>query len=320
MTALGIIWYNTERVTKMSRGSFEKRSEWVKGLTMSIFDFKRRFGQAVTIEEVKQSFLNKLRRLLLRDVETYFKEGATGLFDHVCLFLNKDSEKVIHEYNREYLYGGLADTLEIPPIEYFTKNKFGPTLLVVEALYTYFVGLGKSEWLGKVDQAVEEALEQPISLGISWREGKFYPSGAKELSERLVGDVLKWLTDFPEAKQRFSDALERYTNSDFENAIANAYSAMEGLVKELLSNDKNLEENKNEFIKKLGLPKEFSQIIHFGFLYACEFSARHGRRKVKTTKRGKPDGAITESFIYHVGLIMRIAILKKNRFKELQNS
>lgn len=281
---------------------------------MSIFDFKRRFGQTVAIEEVKRSFVNKINRLLLREVDRYFREGTTGLFDHVCSFLNKDSEKIIHEYNNRYLYGSLSNRLEIPSIKYFTKNEFDSTLPMIEALYTYFEDLGNDEWLGKIDRSVGEALEQPISLGISWRDGEFYPEGAKELEKALVDEPLKWLENYPEVRELYQNAQDHYSQSlktpiKRKDAISNAFQAVEKVTRIVLGNQESFDNNFKELVEKVELHPNWKGVLNHYKELSKEFGRHPGREEFI------PNKSDTEAFLYLSGIVLRLILerLGENR-------
>lgn len=144
-----------------------------------------------------------------------------------------------------------------------------------------------------------------IDLGYCFKNGKFYKSGAKELDEKLVLEVLDWLEDFPTAKDFFRDALEKYIKKDYKNTITNSYSALESLSKTFLNNKKNLKDNSLALIKKLNLLKEWSQILYNFCIIANEFSSRHGKKEGKEIKIHP---RYVENYLYQTGVIIRLII------------
>ncbi len=159
---------------------------------------------------------------------------------------------------------------------------------------------------------IENALSlSVIDLGYYFKNGKFYKSGAKELDEKLISEVLDWLEDFPNTQNFLKDALEKYIKKDYKNTITNSYSALESLTKTFLNNNKNLKANSLELIKKLRLPKEWGQILYNFCIIANEFSSRHGKKEGSYKKI--PDRYI-ENYLYQTGVIIRLIIreIKKN--------
>lgn len=81
----------------------------------------------------------------------------------------------------------------------------------------------------------------------------FYPSGAKELDDGLVNDVLDWLEDFPKAQEKLISALEKYmSKGDGRNILDDLRLCLELFVKQLLGNEKSLEKNKELLGKYIG--------------------------------------------------------------------
>ncbi|MCX8075163.1 MAG: hypothetical protein N2749_06220 [Clostridia bacterium] len=72
----------------------------------------------------------------------------------------------------------------------------------------------------------------------------FYPSGAKELDNKLVNDVAVWLIKYPKSQQKFISALEKIQNNgDIRNTIDDLRLCLEMFIKQILNNRKTLENN-----------------------------------------------------------------------------
>jgi hypothetical protein len=279
---------------------------------MGIFDFKKRFGRSINIEEVKKDFVNKINHYLFQEIENYmglYYIGNNKIFDFLCLSLNKEPNEVLVDYHKNFL---IIDEYRIPPLKYFTKNDFEQTLCVIEILYEYFKtsdDFRKDEYLKLIDDVVSKALNQPLSLGIFCHDGKFYPAGAKELSERLIYEPLEWLKDYPKVELLFKNALDHYSKSlqdpiKRKDVISNSFQAIEELTRILLNNNKAFDNNFNDLIKKLELNPHWSHILNRYKELSKEFGRHPGREEFI------PPQSDTEAFLYLSGLIMRLILEK----------
>lgn len=162
----------------------------------------------------------------------------------------------------------------------------------------------RPENLEKLNGSIELALANAATdLGVRWKVGLFYPSGAKELDEKLISDNLDFLHRWPEVRQQFSTALTHFRNSlervaARKDAITNAYSAMEGLTRSVLGNDKSFDKNSNALVDFLELLGEYKNIVHYYKQIAHQYSSRHAGSDFTHAE--------TEAFIYLTGLLMRL--------------
>ena len=147
-------------------------------------------------------------------------------------------------------------------------------------------------------------------MGQGWKDGLFYPGGAKELDEKLINDNLDFLQAWPETRAQFLTAPTHFRNS-LENvaarkdAITNAYSVIEGLARSVLGNDKNFDNNSNALVDFLELPLEYKNIVHYFKQIAHKYSSRHAGEEFSHAE--------TEAFIYLTGLLMRLIAEKAPR-------
>jgi hypothetical protein len=195
----------------------------------------------------------------------------------------------------------------IPRLRELTHDDFMETLKVLMSLYDVL----RPENLEKLNGSIELALANAATdLGVRWKDGVFYPSGAKELDEKLINDNLDFLRAWPEVRAQFSTALTHFRNS-LENvaarkdAITNAYSAIERLTRAVLGNDKNFENNSNALVDFLELPGEYKNIVHYYKQIAHQYSSRHAGSEFSHAE--------TEAFIYLTGLLMRLIAEKAPR-------
>ena len=183
-----------------------------------IFDFNKRFGKIVDIEEVKKDFTNKVAHYLIEPLDErdgpYYSDYNCKLFNFVSLEFNCNPTDVIKNYNKRTYR---LETIK-PSFKIFSGGDFEKTLLLIEVFFDYFSDSGHNNkfdnqtWIKVINDTVVLSLNQPISLGISWRDGKFYPEGVEEFDEQLIVDVLKWL----EKKPRFRGFFLRSHPSEGE--------------------------------------------------------------------------------------------------------
>ncbi len=280
-----------------------------------IFDFKKRFGQEIDINEIKLNFINVINHYLIEPLDE--KEGPRytdynkGLFDFIAIEFNLNPSSIIRNHNRNSF-----DRYETykPSFSFFSNNDFEKTLLLLEILYDYFTissEYDKDSWLKNIESSIQLALNQPISLGISWRNGKFYPEGAEEFNEKLVLDVLKWLESNPKIQLLYKNALDNYSQSlknsiKRKDTISNSFQAVEKLTQEyLLSPKGSFDNNFNNLVDKLELDKEWHKIFNSYKELSKEFGRHAGNDKSFI-----PKAEDTEAFLYLSGLILRLILQK----------
>jgi hypothetical protein len=279
-----------------------------------IFDFKKRFGQEVNIDDLKKDFINKISHFLMEELDgkigSFYSDRTKSIFDFVAMEFSCNPSNLIQKYNSN----SFGPTLSRPTFSIFSGNDFEKTLLLIEVFYDYFRrsdDYEKEFWIEEIDKTVLLALSQPISLGISWRNGRFYPEGVKEFDEKLISDVLIWLENKPKIKALYQNALDHYSKSindpiKRKDVFSNAFQAVEKLTKEFLETSTNaFDNNFNALIKKLDLHKEWSKIFNSYKELSKEFG-RHGGNNDNFI----PEQADTEAFLYLSGLIMRLILQK----------
>ena len=89
-----------------------------------------------------------------------------------------------------------------------------------------------------------------------------YPKGAKLLDEKLVNDILLWLSDCPKAQKTFQSALAKYMEKKYNrNLVDDLRLSLELFLKQIFGNAKSLENQKDvlgTFLKNKKVPKEIS--------------------------------------------------------------
>jgi hypothetical protein len=284
-----------------------------------IFDFKKRFGQTIDLEEVRRDFLNKIKHFLIdpldEEIGWSYSYSVTGksLFDFVAIEFNQDPAQLVSHHNQRYVY---ATETYRPSLNIFSGGNFESTMLLIEILYDYFsrsgsYGYGDDEWQKKINTVVQNALTQPASLGISWQDGKFYPEGVEEFNEKLIEDVLKWLKGNPKVSVLYKNAIDHYSQSISDpvkrkDVFSNAFQAVEKLTQEYLKTSTlSFDKNFNALVDKLVIDKEWKKIFNSYRELSKEFGRHAG-----VSDKFIPNQEDTEAFLYLSGLIMRLILQK----------
>ena len=268
---------------------------------MSIKHFNKAFGLQADLDEEKRRFVQRINQTILKGIqEGPYPDDYERVFRRVCYGLGENAGDLISNAN-QYSY---SVSLAIPGLRALTGDDFTATLKVLVLLH----GALHPQNVVRLNQSIELALASAATdLGIRWKSGLFYPSGAKELDEKLINDNLDFLQTWPDVRAQFSTALTHFRSSlqnvaGRKDAITNAYSAVEGLARATLSNDKSFDNNSNALVDFTGLPSEYKNIVHYYKQIAHRYSSRHAGEEFSHSE--------TEAFIYLTGLLMRLILEK----------
>jgi len=193
-------------------------------------------------------------------------------------------------------------------LEQFLSDDFYSYLETLEALYKVINDLHKlrfNEFMKTILSLTE------VDLGIQWRDGVFWPSGAKLLDEALVNENLKWLSDakyitvltpFEKGLRHFLEAQKQ--PEKLSDVITDIYEALEALAKIVTGKDEDLSSNRELFISKLKLSDHYKGMLKAHISYANQY--RHAPNRGERRKPPLPNEV--EAFIYATGLFIRLAI------------
>ncbi|MBK6628906.1 MAG: hypothetical protein IPG35_15160 [Flavobacteriales bacterium] len=144
-------------------------------------------------------------------------------------------------------------------------------LLATSSYQTLVLMVQAVFWVTALNEANKENLRMrlmediqlsgvPISVAGKGGKVRLFPSGAAELDDALISQVLMWLEDVPGARERFATALSLYGKPDHVRDVAdNLRRSLEETLRHVLGNTKSLENQKSElgtFLKKLGVAPE----------------------------------------------------------------
>jgi len=120
--------------------------------------------------------------------------------------------------------------------KFFGQNDFEKNILNLTLLFEV---LKKDPVFKYYHEFLKKGIEKlfailPMSIGFFFNGETIIRQGARELDEKLISENLSWLSDYPATKKLYENSLIHYLAKHYEDAITNAYSALEGLVKTYL--------------------------------------------------------------------------------------
>lgn len=294
---------------------------------MSLRTIYEQLGMEAKYEEEISKFNNRII-LILDNYRSRFYEN-NYLNDEIYPKLIKEFAFLIGESKiYDYGPGGLSF---VPLKDFFKKNKEKDAFQTNIKNLTILLEVSKKIlWdtfhrnlytfiLTEAKRAIEVT---PIDIGYLFSADTIIKKGARELDEKLILENLAWLSNYPVIKQLFGNSLKHYLAKDYPDAITNAYSSLEGLVKTFLDKDKRLdnEETRKDLIKQLGLGEDWGQLLYSYCKLAHEFSSRHGKKG--TAEQLQLAMELVEFYIYITGTFMRLIsqIMRDKRKKHTRNS
>ena len=258
--------------------------------------FHQRFNIQVSREEAEERFINRVLNKIEEELDSLLEYSTIGHYGKAMynvatrLGIEYDSRVTFHEY---------------------VRHKFNSCLQALEALYEIFISENSYD-AQKLSDLIQYALSiSETDLGIEWRDGSFWPSGAKLLDEALLNENLKWLQDqtlhavlvpFEKGLRHFLEA--RRQPEKLADTVTDMYEALEAMAKLVTGKDKDLSGNKEKFISMLKLSHYYNRMLGDYIDYANEY--RHGIGK--DVKRELPKRSEVEAFFYTTGLFIRLSI------------
>jgi hypothetical protein len=262
--------------------------------------FNKVFGIQDDLLTEQRRFVERINQTAFPAIEKLqYPLSYREIFGLVCYWLGTNANDRISKVNRGNYF---TTTAIIPPLRSLTLDDFKETTKVLGLLYeavAKYPGAQQthSNW-------IETALDQAtVDLGVTWTDGMFYPSGARELDEPLVEETFKWLADFPNEKADYVKAVTAYANKELGEVIISCYVAVEGVARNILGNSKTLDNNREGLMQKLGLSQEWKALLSNFINYANEFK-RHA-----SENRHKLNPVEVEGFLYMTGVLLRMMIL-----------
>ena len=261
--------------------------------------FEKRFNVQVDFESAKKNFINRVFNF----VDEFFKQ------------LGRD-QSPYHDSYAEAVSRSIAFQLGVrfegsTFFEAYAGSDFYQQLKAIEALYVAFKrgDKGDAEKLNIIIVLALDATE--VDLGIEWKNGNFYRSGAKLLDKELVDEPMHWLDDlkYGNVLEPFQKGLKHYVEankdaSKLSDTITDIYEAFEAMARIVNKNNSTLGANADKFVGTLGLSDYYSKMLKDYCGYAHEY--RHAAKI--SNERTPPKSQEVEAFIYTTGLFIRLAV------------
>lgn len=142
-----------------------------------------------------------------------------------------------------------------------------------------------------------------------------YPKGARLLDDKIVNDVLDWLRGYPVVLEHFENALGIFLKEDssqYRNLLDELRTAMERLIRKILGNRKNLENQKDLLLRWMKQKKAHVQVRNL-YNTLLAFFCQYQNEAVKHGD-GWQEVEI-EYMIYLTGTFMRFLLQLKTEGK-----
>jgi len=281
--------------------NFYKRWNIVYDEGRKFIDFKNR--ALSTIDEVLgELFLSdtNIERNFLKLIARHFPHSKSGLFQDVNKFTEIVSQK---KFENSAVYKVISGENDFVEFIKFLQVLFWSNLPseVKERLYFSF------------KEDIKLSLLDIQIKRIKKDNAIFYPKGAKLLDEKIVNDVLDWLVLYPKVQKSFKSALEKYQNKIFQrNLIDDLRLSLELLIRKLLNNNKNLE-NQEKFLaiylKQKNIPKELINM----YWKLINYYAKYQNNFAKHNDKVKVDSSEIEFILYLTGTFMRFLLTLRDK-------
>jgi hypothetical protein len=258
--------------------------------------FHQRFNIKVRTGEAQERFVNRVISQVKQHLGMLEEGRKPG---HYAEAMYHAAIKLGTEYN---VYSKFS---------HYVEDDFYNCLIALEAIYEVFVVKNTRE-AEQLPNLIQYAISlSEIDLGIEWRDGVFWPSGAKLLDEALVNENLKWLVDkgyqdilvpFEKGLRHFIEATQKPER--LGDTVTDVYEAVEALAKRVTGKNRDLSKNAELFIKELKLSQYYKKMLKDYIDYANNYrhAAELGIGK-KPLLRNE-----VEAFIYTSGLFIRLAV------------
>ncbi len=140
------------------------------------------------------------------------------------------------------------------------------------------------------------------------KDGYFlFPRGAAELDDALISQPLEWLKQYPKFYKTYCITLRQYSEGIYIRDVAdNLRKTFEAFLQEFLSNNKNLETNKNEICKYLG-----TQGVDAGIsgLFQPLITAYKNINDRIAKHNDQVDKKLLEFLVYQTGVLIRMVLV-----------
>lgn len=262
---------------------------------MGYNEFRKIFPVNNSYDEEVQIFINRVSDSIFDYFDNWFEfETRKVVISKICLNLGLRKHIYIYE-------DGMYDEVSTSPLANIPNGDFIKVLGVIVMLRQHL--LGHEPFVRYIDENVENFIELSNGkLNIKWTNGVFYPAGDTLLDKVLIEETLSYLTDFKNEKMDLTNALSNYQAGRFPDVGPNCFKCIEGLGREILLNNNNLDNNKAEIFKYMEFSSRWNSMFSNFIPYIHEHRhASEGRHDLKNIE--------LESMLYMTCLFVRAICL-----------
>lgn len=257
-------------------------------------DFNKRFGIQTNLASAQHKFILRID-VTLESIKSYFESVQ------FVTWLSLEYGERLDTVYTDLWENGTRTMRSGFNLSRIHKGDFVSCLKLLESLYAYSKENSPPDAIELLELSIKNAIERSdTDLGIRWHDGKFLQSGAKELDEKLVIDVLDWLNGYPAEKLDFDKAIKALIAKRYNDVIGDCNTCLEGVARKVLNNKKQIEKNKDDLLKLLSLSDPWGRIFAGYIDYANEFG------KHASDERHKVNPNEAEAFLYMTGLAIRL--------------
>jgi hypothetical protein len=136
--------------------------------------------------------------------------------------------------------------------------------------------------LSELPHFVDNAGVKDLKIKLISRYGSLGEGNAKEeINESLVEETQHWLSEYPDAIKLYKDCLEKHSNGIHQrNLLDDLRLSLETLLKNVLKNDKSLENQTNDLGKYIN-EKDCSKELNNMFLKPIEYFSKYQNTYIK---------------------------------------
>ena len=256
--------------------------------TRDIPPFHKRFNVPINVDEAQRRFMSRCFNMMEIFLENVRQAGHPQIYKSIATRVG-----VAH-----YTFN----------LSRYLQSDFPECLQTLEAIHQCLAGKNQSDFVRGINVAMSLC---EVDLGVQFKDGVFWKSGAQSLDEELVNESLRWLSDaryksvLAPFKKGLSDFLLATKETErHKDVITEMYEALEAMAKVVCDNGKDLSANNETFVGKLGLSEYYEKMLKDFIRFGCEFRHGEGQKKPRT----KLTAQEVEAFVYMTGLFIRLAI------------
>lgn len=297
------------------------KGENMEDIKNKIDNFNKRFN-VIDTDNNEQKFKNLVLNAIVKILNVNIQNSDLETYLLKYMFITNTKNIIVKESrllpslsifgetinpNDSLIYSKIRDEIDFSKVIYYIQLLFWTDISIIN-------NKDKKLLYDNIKEAIElsnvNIRLKCVTDSNSNAQYIFYPRGAKELDNKLVNDVAVWLIKYPKSQQKFISSLEKYQNNgDIRNIIDDSRLSLEFLLKNLLKNDRSLENNSKEILIWLRSKNVQPNIISM-YKYLIELYIKYQNDTTKHNEKCKKQEI--EYILYLTGSFMRFLITLDN--------